>query len=1165
MKDKTKNKPKPIYSPGGIHVVTWNIHDIQSRDEGLKTNLADYKATTNGAALVCLQETKQPIKVPGFRCFNSNRAGSRSGGVCIAVANEMFPLITPVPVDHPDVVAVKLSSTILGSPVILITAYDSPDASSFKKRRANVNDESVISSIEELFARSDPATDFIVCGDFNARIGNSGSNEHSNIHTPDLPGLPDESCIDPAIPLLAELPPRSSEDTKTNSKARAFLQMVQTTGLAILNGRAVGDIYGATTCVRPNGVSTVDYFCTTAAILPLINSMVVGPVSTISDHRPLHLKLRSHRPGRCPATTQQSTAEAPKGFRWVTKDQESGAMFLAALSKPMRSAQIQTLLQAPINSKSDSTELNNQITNIFLEASVEALRRSKPVPNKNKAKWYDEECRTLNRKTKRAANKLSKKPSDQQLLDSFHAAKRKYRKTIRLKKALFHAGLNTRIESNNSINWANFKQLKSQTVPRDEFDALDLHNFYCFFKDLYTNQCHKSQEDHPGPLTSDKPPGKEDLATLNSPITHEELQNSIKELKSNKSPSLDLIRNEMLKNITSEMFELILKHLNGCLSTGNYPWNESVTTVIHKKGDKENPDNYRAITLGSCMGKLFSSILLKRLIAFRGSVCPDTTNQLGFCKNGQTSDHLLALKTVLDKYLKKKRVRVYACFVDMKKAFDRVCRQGLLKKLADLGIEGNFFSCLTNMYSNSSTRIKLSEKLSERFWVKIGTEQGHPLSPELFKIFIHELSVQLNADTNAGSYPTLDDRPISHLMWADDIVILALDGPSLQHLLDTLGRYTQTWELEVNLGKTQVMIFNAQGKLLVESHTFTFQSRNLASTKEYCYLGLTFSLSGSLKHATEILSTKGRRALVALKRNISAQHLSGWSLMKLFDHLISPILTYGCQIWMPTTEAAKGRLRTDPSDHKGYFKRLTADSFERVHLSFLKWSLGVHGRATNTAVYGETGRAPLIIASHQQAIKYFTRALSKSLDKSDNSLLALAVREQRNLQLEWFTFWDHSYHLGGRDTLEVKHVEHWQKLRQSQSKLGFYNQVQHNYGYAEYLNFPRGSRSCVAKLRLSAHDLLVETGRYNGSTRTCRYCTNDEELNLLLQLPMAEPIWESELHALTECPEYEAFRRTSNMGDILREGNLTQIFSSAYTPLLNRYLAACRAHRKDGD
>ena len=57
-----------------------------------------------------------------------------------------------------------------------------------------------------------------------------------------------------------------------------------------------------------------------------------------------------------------------------------------------------------------------------------------------------------------------------------------------------------------------------------------------------------------------------------------------------------------------------------------YPWNESIITPLLKNGKKSNPDNYRAIAISSVIGKLFSSILLERLIKFRKEKCPDPPN-----------------------------------------------------------------------------------------------------------------------------------------------------------------------------------------------------------------------------------------------------------------------------------------------------------------------------------------------------------------------------------------------------------------------------------------------------------------------------------------------------------------------------------------------------------
>ena len=193
-------------------------------------------------------------------------------------------------------------------------------------------------------------------------------------------------------------------------------------------------------------------------------------------------------------------------------------------------------------------------------------------------------------------------------------------------------------------------------------------------------------------------------------------------------------------------------------------------TTLHKKGCKSDPDNYRAIALSSNIGKLFSTILLHRLIKYRQTHCPDPINQLGFTKKAQTHDHILTLNTIINKY-KKKSTKLYVLFVDFRKAFDSVCRQALLFKLAKNGITGKFYSLLRHMYSNSSACIKLSGHLSKEFEINKGTEQGHPLSPDLFKLFLKDLSPLLEFNC----CPELSGKLVSHLLWADDLIALALD------------------------------------------------------------------------------------------------------------------------------------------------------------------------------------------------------------------------------------------------------------------------------------------------------------------------------------------------------------------------------------------------------
>jgi hypothetical protein len=89
------------------------------------------------------------------------------------------------------------------------------------------------------------------------------------------------------------------------------------------------------------------------------------------------------------------------------------------------------------------------------------------------------------------------------------------------------------------------------------------------------------------------------------------------------------------------------------------------------------------------------------------------------------------------------------------------------------------------MYTNSTAKVKLLYKLSDKIDIICGTEQGHPMSPELLKCFIHQLSLDLNALININ-VPLLNTNRNTHLLWAEDLVFLALDGAGLQAMLNVL-------------------------------------------------------------------------------------------------------------------------------------------------------------------------------------------------------------------------------------------------------------------------------------------------------------------------------------------------------------------------------------------
>ena len=466
---------------------------------------------------------------------------------------------------------------------------------------------------------------------------------------------------------------------------------------------------------------------------------------------------------------------------------------------------------------------------------------------------------------------------------------------------------------------------------------------------------------------------------------------------------------------------------------------------------------------------------------------------------------------------------MYACFVDFAKAFDTVCREALLYKLWQLGIQGRFFRCLDFMYSNSSARVKLLNKPSERIDILCGTEQGHPMSPELFKCFINDLSEKLNCLDNI-TVPVLDGTDISHLLWADDLVLMALDTCSLQKMLDVLHEYCTEWGLSVNISKTAIMVFNRSGRLLNESSGFNYGDVKIAPVREYCYLGITFTLNGSLISAQQKLKQKGLRSYFSLKRMIDIRPLKRSTLFKLFDSLILPVVSYGCQVWLTETWLVKNLTKSKPGQH---LPAIAKDPIERIHLSFLKWNIGVGKKTSNAAVWGDTGRYPLVIELSKQALSYFNRLKNMSLN-DDETLAKHAFNEQMALDMTWYRrtnalmnlLQSHSdkrlnFPSQHRAQLRLDFQHTWNQERRTNRKLQFYNSIKSSFKQERYIDLSLSYKELkrLSQFRMSSHKYNIETGRYglkqgNILNRICEYCsTNDKEtLSLLRECPLFEPL-----------------------------------------------------------
>ena len=130
-----------------------------------------------------------------------------------------------------------------------------------------------------------------------------------------------------------------------------------------------------------------------------------------------------------------------------------------------------------------------------------------------------------------------------------------------------------------------------------------------------------------------------------------------------------------LKNAFVKLFNVVMKS-----NFYSSVWELGHIVPILKSGTVSDPSNYRGITISSCLGKLFSIFLNNRLISFLDLNNLKRPEQIGFSKGCRTADHIFNLKTIIDSYKLKKK-KLYACFVDLRKAFDSVWRYGLFLKI----------------------------------------------------------------------------------------------------------------------------------------------------------------------------------------------------------------------------------------------------------------------------------------------------------------------------------------------------------------------------------------------------------------------------------------------------------------------------------------------------
>ena len=226
------------------------------------------------------------------------------------------------------------------------------------------------------------------------------------------------------------------------------------------------------------------------------------------------------------------------------------------------------------------------------------------------------------------------------------------------------------------------------------------------------------------------------------------------------------------------MIDVLHKLFQLLFDSGKIPteWRKAVICPILKdsSSDKRMPLNYRGISLLSCISKVYSALINKRLTSHleQNNLLADEQN--GFRKDRSCEDHVFTLNSII-----KNNTNVYTAYIDLKKAFDYVDRDMLLYKLLKLGVDGKIYQSIKSMYEKTIATIKINNKTTKWFDCRSGVAQGNNLSPTIFSAFINDIVKDIN---DLGFGIPVGDTSILLLLYADDIVLIADSARMVQKM-----------------------------------------------------------------------------------------------------------------------------------------------------------------------------------------------------------------------------------------------------------------------------------------------------------------------------------------------------------------------------------------------
>ena len=538
---------------------------------------------------------------------------------------------------------------------------------------------------------------FLICGDMNARIADKDDFVPLDIST-HIDILPDNYICDNYMP-------RATQDKGFNANGAALLDFCKRTGFRIVNGRVGADAaVGKCTYVGSRGSSLIDYVITNQDFLKHFSNFYVNDPNIMSDHCllnfELNFKVLENDISASVRETGRNESQFCNGkYVWVN---DKADVFLNELLSESIKQQLNNISDSIIQATT-SEEIDfsiNTFTNLIESVAKPFYKNIHISQNAQTAKknfTYNEECEFKKLEFFDMLNLYRADKTDTNRVNMVRA-QTEFKAEVRLHKLNQDRAKTKRLVDAKYKNAKEYWKLIKDAANGDKGKAktISANRFAEYFKAINNPEDAFFQLDEDGIYFQERFLDGEVqviFSELDVEIKREEILKAIKQLKSGKSGGPDHLLNEFFIHGQHVLLPCLHSLFNKLLRAGHFPklWAEGHIVPLHKKGDINNVNNYRGITLLSVLGKLFSRLLNNRLIEWAELYQVYIESQAGFRKCMSTVDSIFVLHGLITHMLNGGK-RFYCAFIDFSKAFDYIVRDILWYKLVKLGLEGKYLS-----------------------------------------------------------------------------------------------------------------------------------------------------------------------------------------------------------------------------------------------------------------------------------------------------------------------------------------------------------------------------------------------------------------------------------------------------------------------------------------